>query len=119
MHRVSVYLFLPLLLLSLAGCRVHVELIIKPDGFSASYTGELDYFASKATPKEPNVKSLGRGTGTIDKSGETFTGEWYDTNNDGLPDRLRPDAGQTSGLAADPTNGRDWYSFTPDSSNGG
>ncbi len=61
-------------------------------------------------PASDDATSLGRGTCTLDKTGDTFEGEFFDTDGDGEPDKFKPDKGQGSKrYNGGETNGTDWH----------
>ncbi len=64
-------------------------------------------------PADDDATSLGRGTVVLDETGEEFEGEFFDTDNDGAPDKFKPDKGQGSNNAKGETNGSDWHDITP------
>lgn len=86
-------------------------------GGTISFSGEIHLDSGE--PADPGAESLGTGEITLE-DGSTFTGEFFDTNGDGTPDRFKPDAGQDTGHGAT-TDGETWYDLdvkaraTPDS----
>ena len=88
--------------------------------FSGSYSGilgdieisgELDQGSGE--PADDSGTSLGSGEIEMD-NGDTFTGEFFDTDGDGNPDKFKPDAGQTGSEMAGETNGTDWFNIDLD-----
>jgi hypothetical protein len=64
----------------------------------------------KGKPADDDATSIGRGRVTIDKTGEEFEGEFYDTDHDGTPDKFKPDAGQKSRYSlGGKTDGENWH----------
>jgi len=51
---------------------------------------------------------MGRGTVTLE-NGQTFQGEFYDSNGDNKPDALRPDAGQSAGGVSGVSTGSQYF----------
>lgn len=78
---------------------------------TVSVSGEVDPRSGEQA--DSDAKPLGKGTITMDETGETFEGEFFDTDGDGKPDKFKPEKGQTSGGMKGETNGTDWYDVDP------
>jgi len=64
----------------------------------------------KGKPSDDDATPIGRGTITLDETGEQFKGEFFDTDEDGAPDKFKPDAGQRSRYSlGGKTDGKKWH----------
>lgn len=100
-------IFLILISLSLfvlVGC--HVTAHVEAPGVEIDFEGTLN--ENSGEPADDSGTSCGTGTVTFD-NGDELTGEFFDTDGDGEPDKFKPDEGQSGSGAPGLTNGTDWY----------
>ncbi len=90
-------------LLALASCEGEGEYESEDGTVSGDITLDED---SGETAGEGD--HLGTGTVTLENGG-TFRGDFYDTDEDGRPDKFKPKRGQGSKNVEGETNGKDWY----------
>jgi hypothetical protein len=93
------WLLLVSLSFAFAACKADAE--VQHGNSRASLKIEIDPAVLEGNPPG---RMMGRGTVTLE-NGQTFTGEFYDSNGDNRPDAFRPDAGQSAGGASGSSTG--------------
>jgi DNA-directed RNA polymerase specialized sigma24 family protein len=97
------WLLLVSLSFAFAACKANAE--ISRGSTSISLALQFDPFLREGTPPG---SLMGRGTVTLE-DGQTFEGEFYDTNGDNRPDAFRPDAGQSADGASGASTGSQYF----------
>lgn len=96
-------LLLAALVFAFAACTAEAE--IRRGQTSIYVRLEIDPVVREGTPPG---KLMGRGTVTLD-DGQTFEGEFYDSNGDSTPDAFLPDAGQSAGGVSGVSSGSQYF----------
>jgi hypothetical protein len=96
-------LLLAALVFAFAACKAHAELDTPTFRFRGAV--EIDPAVLEGAPPG---RLMGRGTVTLE-NGETFKGEFYDSNGDNKPDAFRPDANQSAGGVSGVSTGSQYF----------
>ena len=67
------------------------KVAVNPLEQTIEFDGEWD--PGPGEPADPAATPMGSGTISLEEGG-TFTGDFYDTDGDGKPDKFKPDGGQ-------------------------
>jgi len=112
MNRLLRSLVLIPLLIAFGACQAEAYIHATPTGVEAYFKGKVGHNGQEGTPPG---KSMGTGKVVLE-DGSEFTGEFFDSNDDGKPDNFKPDAGQSGsgGGVSGTTTGNEYYPYTPE-----
>jgi len=97
-------LLLAALVFAFAACKAHAD--VETPTFRFRWALESDPAVLEGAPPG---RLMGRGTVTLE-NGQTFQGEFYDSNGDNKPDAFRPDANQSAGGVSGASSGSQYFS---------